>query len=48
VSLVVDEGASNEQAQAIERIDSGQEGRPFGDFVPLIGEYLGMERAPVR
>jgi hypothetical protein len=48
VGIVVDEGAGDEQAQAIERIVSGQEGGPFADFVPLIGEYLGMERAPVR
>jgi hypothetical protein len=48
VSIAVDEGASDEQAQAIERILSGQEGGPFGEFVPLIGEYAGMQRGPVR
>jgi len=48
IGLVVDEGATDEQAQGIERIVSGQEGGPFGEFVPLIGEYLGMERASVR
>ena len=47
VGIVVDEGASEEQAQAVERILSGQEGGPFGDFAPMIGEYLGMERAAV-
>jgi hypothetical protein len=47
IGLVVDEGASDEQAQAIERIISGQEGGPFGDFVPLIGEFVGMQRASV-
>jgi hypothetical protein len=47
VGVVVDEGASDEQAQALERIVSGQEGGPFGDFEPLIGEYKGMERAGV-
>lgn len=47
VGIVVDDGASDDQAQAIERIVSGQEGGPFGDFVPLIGEYLGMERGRV-
>jgi hypothetical protein len=47
VGIVVDEGASDEQAQAVERIVSGQEGGPFGDFVPLIGEYVGMQRASV-
>jgi hypothetical protein len=48
VGLVVDEGASDEQAQALERIFSGQEGGPFGEFVPLIGEFLGVDRASVR
>jgi hypothetical protein len=47
VGIVVDEGASDEQAQATERIVSGQEGGPFGDFAPLIGEYQGMERGSV-
>jgi hypothetical protein len=47
VGLVVDEAASDEQAQAVERIFSGQEGGPFGDFVPLIGTYEGMERGRV-
>jgi hypothetical protein len=45
--IVVDAAASDEQAQAIERIASGQEGGPFGDFAPMIGEYLGMSRASV-
>jgi hypothetical protein len=48
VGIVVDEAASDEQAQAIERIVSGQEGGPFGEFAPLIGDYQGMERARVR
>jgi hypothetical protein len=47
VGIVVDDGASDEQAQAIERIISGEEGGPFGDFKPLIGDYAGMERASV-
>lgn len=45
VGIVVDEGASDEQAQATERIVKGDEGGPFGEFVPLIGEYVGMQRA---
>lgn len=48
VGVVVDERASDEQAQALERIVSGQEGGVFGDFVPLVGEYLGMDRASVN
>jgi hypothetical protein len=47
VGIVVDESASGEQAQAIERIVSGDEGGPFGDFKPLIGEYVGMTRGRV-
>jgi hypothetical protein len=47
VGIVVDDGASDEQAQAIERIISGEEGGPFADFAPLIGDYKGMERASV-
>src|SRR2546422_7139190 len=47
VGIVVDDGASDEQAQAVERILSGQEGGPFGEFAPLIDEYLGMERASI-
>ena len=47
VGIVVDESASDEQAQAVERIASGQEGGPFAEFAPLIGEYTGMERGSI-
>jgi len=47
VGIVVDDGASDEQAQAVEKIISGEEGGPFGEFRPLIGEYVGMERASI-
>ena len=47
LGIVVDEGASDEQANALERIFKGDEGGMFGEFVPLIGEWLGLERAPV-
>ena len=47
VGIVVDEGASDEQAQAVERIVSGQEGGPFGEFAPMIGEYVGMQRGRI-
>jgi len=47
VGIVVDEGASDEQAQAVERIVSGQEGGPFAEFVPLIGEVQPLRRARV-
>jgi hypothetical protein len=47
LGVVVDEGASDEQADALGRIFKGDEGGVFGDFVPLVGEWLGVERAPV-
>lgn len=47
VGLVVDEAASDEQVSAVERIFSGREGGAFADFGPLIGEYVGMQRAPI-
>ncbi|MEU0116934.1 DUF1326 domain-containing protein [Streptomyces bobili] len=39
--------ASDEQADALERILSGREGGPFGQLSQFYGEYLGMERAGV-
>ena len=45
LGVIVDEGASEEQAQALERILSGQEGGPFADLSALVGQYDGMERA---
>lgn len=47
VGIVVDEDASDEQTQAIERIISGQDGGPFAEFVPLIGEVQPLRRASV-
>jgi hypothetical protein len=47
LGVVVDEGASDEQAQAVEKILSGQEGGPFAEFAPLIGDFAGVERASV-
>jgi hypothetical protein len=47
VGIVIDEGASDEQAQAIERILHGDEGGPFGEFAGFFGEWLGVERARV-
>jgi hypothetical protein len=48
VRLVVDTAASEEQAQAIERIFLGKDGGPFAEFAPLIGEYTGVQRAQVE
>src|SRR5437763_10428022 len=45
--VVIDESASDEQAQALERILHGEEGGPFADFAPLFGEWLGAQRGRV-
>jgi hypothetical protein len=47
VGVVVDDAASDEQAQALDRILSGQEGGAFGELAQLIGEFLGTERGTV-
>jgi hypothetical protein len=47
VGLIVDDGASDEQAQALERIISGQEGGPFAEFTPMIAEVQPLRRAAV-
>jgi hypothetical protein len=47
VGVVVDDAASSEQAQALDRILSGQEGGTFGELAQLITEFLGTERGPV-
>jgi len=47
VGLVIDEGASDEQAEALERIFKGEEGGPFGELSNFFGEFLGSERDSV-
>jgi hypothetical protein len=47
VGLVIDEGASDEQASALERIFKGEVGGPFGEMSGLFGEFLGTERDSV-
>lgn len=47
VGVVLDEGVSDGQAQAVERILRGDEGGPFADFAALYGEWLGVERGSI-
>lgn len=47
LGIVVDDSASDEQASALERIFSGQEGGPFGEFAALTDEWMGMDRGSV-
>jgi hypothetical protein len=44
VGIVIDQGASDDQASAIERIFKGEEGGAFGELSALYGEWLGTER----
>jgi len=47
VGVVVDDAASDAQAEALGRILSGQEGGTFGELAQLISEFLGTERGTV-
>lgn len=47
VQLIIDAKAADEQAKAIERIFTGQEGGFFADFVSLVGEVRETERARI-
>ncbi len=47
VGLIVDERASDEQANAIAAIASGAEGGPMAALAPLLGSFEGVERAPI-
>jgi hypothetical protein len=47
LGIVVGDDASDEQADALERIFKGDAGGMFADFVPLVDEWLGVERAAI-
>ena len=44
VGIIVGDSASDDQADALERIFKGDEGGPFGELSALYGEWLGAER----
>ena len=48
VGLYVDASASDEQAEALGRVFSGEIGGPPAALAPLLGEFLGVERAPME
>jgi hypothetical protein len=48
VGLIADERARPEQQQALTTIVSGQAGGPLANLAPLIGEFLGVESAPIE
>jgi len=47
MAVYVDDSVSDAQVQALEGILSGQEGGPFAEFAPLIGDFKGVSRAKV-
>jgi hypothetical protein len=47
-ALLVDDGASTEQMDAINAIFGGQAGGPLADLAPLIGEMVGGGPAPIE
>jgi hypothetical protein len=46
VGLYVSDSASDEQTEALVRVFSGQLGGPPAALGPLLGEFLGVEKAP--
>ncbi|PWU17462.1 MAG: VldV [Candidatus Rokuibacteriota bacterium] len=47
VGVLMDEKASEAQAQALAAVFGGEKGGPMGEVAPLIGEMLGMERTSI-
>jgi len=47
LGLFVDEHASEDQADKLVKVFTGQLGGPMAGIAPLVGEMLGVERAPI-
>jgi hypothetical protein len=47
VGLIVDERASEQQAEAIQAIATGAAGGPMAALAPLVGRVAGVERRPI-
>jgi hypothetical protein len=48
MGLILDEGASDEQAEKLGGVFSGQMGGPMAALAPLIGEILGSEQRQIE
>jgi hypothetical protein len=48
LGMFVDESASDEQVQKVAGVFGGQLGGPMAALVPLVGEMLGVEKAPIE
>ena len=48
LGMFIDERASDEQADKLVQVFGGQLGGPMAGLAPLVGEVLGVERAPIE
>ena len=48
LGMFVDEKATDEQMDKLTAVFGGQKGGPMAGIVPLVGEMLGVERAPIE
>jgi hypothetical protein len=48
LGVFVDENASDEQADKLVKVFTGQLGGPMAGLAPLVGEMLGVERAAIE
>jgi hypothetical protein len=48
LGIFVDSGATDEQAEKLVQVFSGQLGGPMAALAPLVGEMLGVERAQIE
>jgi hypothetical protein len=48
LGVFIDERATDEQADKVVQVFSGQLGGPMGGLAPLVGEMLGVERAAIE
>jgi hypothetical protein len=48
LGMFIDDRASDEQAEKLQAVFSGELGGPMAALGPLIGENLGMQRAPIE
>ena len=48
LGMFVDDGSSDEQMQKLSAVFGGQMGGPMAGLAPLVGEVLGVERAPIE
>jgi len=47
VTMFIDQDASDEQAEAIQAVYSGNKGGPVKDLIQLVGEVTSVERVPI-